>query len=259
MAEAEDDKDPGTIGTFRHLREWLSLFAMAALVFFSIRWFLFEPFRIPSESMLPTLEVGDMVVVSKFSYGYSDFSFDMDLPSMPDQRLFGAEPRRGDVAVFRHPREDRNLIKRIIGLPGDTVQMIDGQLWLNGEPMPQRLLGPATNTSLSEDKAQRLSERLVGRRGAILADYEILNFAETVFDNTGRLTVPADTYFFLGDNRDNSTDSRSNTALGVVHERFLIGRAEAVLFSLNVQAHPIDGYFWAYWNPFRWDRFIKLI
>ncbi len=258
MAAADDD-NPDPARKPSRLREWVTLILMTGLVFFGIRWFLFEPFRIPSESMLPTLEVGDMVVVSKFSYGYSDFSIDIDLPFMPDTRLLGAKPRRGDIAVFRHPRDDKNLIKRIIGLPGDTVQMIDGQLWLNGEPMPQRLLGAATNTSLSVDKAQLFSERLVDRRGAALAEYQVINFADTIFDNTGRYTVPAETYFSLGDNRDNSSDSRSNAELGVVHQRFLIGRAEAVLFSLNVQAHPTDGYFWAYWNPFRWDRFIKLI
>ncbi|MAW51380.1 MAG: signal peptidase I [Geminicoccus sp.] len=241
------------------MREWLSLILVIGGLFFFVRWFLFEPFRIPSESMLPTLEVGDMVVVSKFSYGYGDFSLDFDLPFMPDNRLLGGSPKHGEIAVFRHPRSKRNLIKRIIGLPGDTVQMINGQLFLNGEPMPQKLVGAASNTSLSNKPAQLIDEQLIDRQGEVTAAYQILNFADTVFDNTPRLTIPADTYFFMGDNRDNSGDSRSNRDLGLVHKRFLIGKAEIVLFSLNIQAHPEDLYFWAYWNPFRWGRFVKIL
>lgn len=228
-------------------------------LFFAIRWLTFEPFRIPSESMLPTLEVGDMVVVSKYSYGYGDYSLDIDVPLFPDSRILGSDPRRGDIAVFRHPRDKRNLIKRIIGIPGDTVQMIDGQLFLNGEPMPQKLLGAATNTSLSNRPAQLFDEQLVNRQGEVIAQYQVINFADTVFDNTPRLTVPADSYFFMGDNRDNSADSRSSRSLGLVHKRFLIGRAEMVLFSLNIQSHPEQTYFFAYWNPFRWGRFIKFL
>ncbi|MGA0234242.1 MAG: signal peptidase I, partial [Alphaproteobacteria bacterium] len=104
------------------MRELVLLGLAIAAVFFGLRWFLFEPFRIPSESMLPTLEVGDMVVVSKFSYGYGDFSLDIDLPFLPDERVLGGEPQRGDIAVFRHPKFKRNLIKRIVGVPGDPVQ-----------------------------------------------------------------------------------------------------------------------------------------
>ena len=241
------------------LREWVTLVLVIGAVFFGLRWFLFEPFRIPSESMLPTLEVGDMVVVSKFSYGYGDFSLDVDLPFLPDDRIAGGEPQRGDIAVFRHPKFKRNLIKRIVGVPGDTVQMVDGQLFLNGEPMPQKLVGPAVNTSLSNKPAQLLDETLIDRQGRSLASYQVLNFADTVFDNTPRITVPADSYFFIGDNRDNSGDSRSNRDLGLVHKRFLIGRAEFVLFSLNIQSHPGRQYFWVYWNPFRWGRFFNLL
>lgn len=246
-------KEPGSF------RAWIVLIVIVLAFFFSMRWFAFETFRIPSESMLPTLEVGDMVVVSKFSYGFGDFSFDIDTPFMPDQRVLGGEPKRGDIAVFRHPKFKRNLIKRIIGVPGDTVQMINGELFLNGEPMPQRLVGAATNTSLSNKPAQLFDERLVDRQGDVLAAYQVLNLSDTVFDNTPRLTVPADSYFFLGDNRDNSGDSRSNRDLGLVNKRYLIGKAELVLFSLNIQAHPEDTYFWAYWNPFRWGRFLKLL
>ena len=241
------------------LRQWLMLVLTIGVLFFGVRWFLFEPFRIPSESMLPTLEVGDMVVVSKLSYGYGDFSLDVDLPFLPDDRVLGGDPKPGDVAVFRHPKFKRNLIKRIIGVPGDTVQMVNGQLFLNGEAMPQKLVGAATNTSLSNKPAQLLDETLVDRQGGTLAEYQILNFADTVFDNTPRVTIPADHFFFIGDNRDNSGDSRSNRDLGLVHKRFLIGRAEVVLFSLNVQSHPGRQYFWAYWNPFRWGRFFKFL
>ena len=241
------------------LREWVLLGLGIATIFFGLRWFLFEPFRIPSESMLPTLEVGDMVVVSKFSYGYGDFSLDIDLPFLPDERVLGGEPQRGDIAVFRHPKFKRNLIKRIVGVPGDTVQMVDGQLFLNGEPMPQKLVGPALSTSLSNKPAQLLDEVLIDRQGRSLAAYQVLNIADTVFDNTPRITVPANSYFFIGDNRDNSGDSRSNRDLGLVHKRFLIGRAEFVMFSLNIQAHPERRYFWVYWNPFRWGRFFKML
>ena len=161
MTMSEDDQASNKPSQERSaLREWLLLVLTIGALFFGVRWFVFEPFRIPSESMLPTLEVGDMVVVSKMSYGYGDFSLDMDLPFLPDDRILGGDPQPGDIAVFRHPKFKRNLIKRIIGVPGDTVQMVNGQLFLNGEPMPQKLVGAATNTSLSNKPAQLLDEHL---------------------------------------------------------------------------------------------------
>ena len=126
-----------------------------------------------------------------------------------------------------------------------------GALILNGE----RVKTEFTGEMFEEDgvRYRVLREHL----GSCV--HEVLDDPRSRIPDQGPVTVPEGRYYFLGDNRDNSSDSRSNAELGVVHQRFLIGRAEAVLFSLNVQAHPTDGYFWAYWNPFRWDRFIKLI
>lgn len=264
---------------------WALVIAMA------FRSILYQPFSIPSGSMKPTLLVGDYLFVSKFSYGYSRFSMPFS-PNLFDGRLFGALPERGDVVVFKHPQKDAcsegpiemvanlagslfgrpgrgandciDYIKRVVGLPGDTVQMIDGVLHINGQRV-----GMERTDNFSEPKGtdgeyhrvqncanypvpqggvceieQWIEELPGGRRHAIL------DLSTTQVDNTRVFTVEPDKILFMGDNRDNSIDSRF-PQVGQVPLENLIGRAEIIALSSS-------GAFWEIWD-WRFDRFFKAI
>ncbi len=232
------------------------------------RTLFFQPFWIPSESMKSTLLIGDFLFVNKMAYGYSKYSCPFALCPISG-RLFASEPERGDVVVFRHPVNGSDMIKRLIGLPGDTVQMKDGILYLNGEMVPQdpngifeevmEPQGPMGTRPRCENGAvgdgamcqkSRSIETLPGGR-----THEVLNIgmAEGVPDNTGIFTVPEGHYFFMGDNRDNSADSRYDQkagGVGMVPAEFLIGRADRIMFS---SAGSRMWYFWTW----RSDRFFK--
>ncbi len=193
-----------------------------------------QPFIVPSGSMEPTLLVGDELVASKFAYGYSKFSSPIGL--MPDfaGRFLGWAPRRGDVVVFRLPRDPTQIyVKRLIGLPGDRVQMRRGELYLNGAKVPHR---PAGRARLDEDGRTVAYARAIetlpdGREHAILT-----LGADLPLNDTPEFVVPAGSYFMMGDNRDNSLDSRvpaSAGGVGFVPAENLVGRAELVLFSIN--------------------------
>ena len=195
-----------------------------------IRTFLFQPFSIPSGSMQDTLLVGDFLFVSKYSYGYSRYS----LPFSPDifggGRVFGSEPARGDVAVFKWPRDNTtDYIKRVIGLPGDRVQMIDGVLHINGEPVEMELIEGDPD---SASRSRRLVYRETLPNGV---SYEIIDSYENgPLDDTGEFVVPEGHYFMMGDNRDGSSDSRDPTSgVGFVPFENLIGRAEIIFFSVT--------------------------
>lgn len=224
---------------------FLLLFFLLALAFRSA---IVMPRSIPSESMMPGLLPGDYVLVAKWPYGWSRFSLPL-APAAPHGRLFGRPPARGDVVVFRAPPENRrDFIKRVIGLPGDTVQMRRGVLWLNGRAVPRAriadlVLPVVANTAcdtiaasrygLSRDgqtcRFPRWRETLPGGRR-----YTVLDQGRTAQDDTPRVTVPAGRYLLLGDNRDMSEDSRFATAdggIGLVPAENLEGRAEAIFFS----------------------------
>ena len=221
----------------------------ALLIALIIRTFAFEPFNIPSSSMVPTLLVGDFLFVSKFSYGYgSQGTFLGYLPV--SGRIGGSEPHRGDVVVFKLPRDPSvDYIKRLIGLPGDTVQMRQGILYLNGTPVERdRLENPIPDTDGARpegvtDYLEHLPQgpvHVIRKKG----DDEPL-------DNTGVYTVPPHHYFFMGDNRDNSLDSRT-TNVGFVPEENLVGKAEFLFFSISEHTH-----FWEFWTwpwTVRWHR-----
>ena len=203
--------------------------AAAALVALTVRTFVFQPFNTPSRSMEPTLLQGDYFFANKFAYGYSRFSLPF-APRLFAGRLFAAEPKRGDVVVFALPRDPQTVyVKRIIGLPGDRVQLVAGRLYINGEVVPRKALTVAT----AEGDVPTYEETLPGGV-AHLIEEEYGDAA--VLDNTEVFEVPAGSYFVLGDNRDNSLDSRvspEKKGIGYVPFENLIGRAAWIFFSLS--------------------------
>jgi signal peptidase I len=226
----------------------------AGLIALGIRTFLVEPFNIPSGSMIPTLLVGDFLFVSKYSYGYSRFSFPLS-PPLFNGRIFGSIPNRGDVAVFKLPRDtSTDYIKRIVGLPGDTIQMRGGQLFINGTQVKRVSAGDyiATGDGPPMD-LRKYTETLPGKDGAPGLSHPILKADDNgPLDNTQEYHVPQGYVFAMGDNRDNSLDSRVLNAVGFVPIENLVGRAEFIFFS-------VDGTdpWWEVWQwPFeiRWTR-----
>ena len=239
---------------------YLRFVALLVLAVLAFRSFLFTPFTIPSESMLPGLIKGDYLVAAKWPYGYSRWSLPFDAPLI-EGTIFARLPQRGDIAIFRHPVDGTEYIKRVIGLPGDTVAMRGGALILNGGPVATRrfadfVLPVSPNTSCAWGAAQergpagepvcryaRFAETLPGGRS-----YLVLDFGRTPQDDFGPVTVPAGHVFMLGDNRDNSQDSRfaarAGGGIGLVPTSRLAGRAEIVLFSTDGSAR--------WWNPISW-------
>ena len=244
----------------------------AVLIAVGVRTVLFEPFNIPSGSMIPTLLVGDYLFVSKYSYGYSKYSMPLS-PPLFHGRIFGSMPHRGDVAVFKFPRDNAtDYIKRIVGLPGDRLQMKQGVLHINGEAA---LRTPQTNFIYKEggirEELRRYQETLPGgvkhdilketdgRENARRPDFDPTKEFDP--NNTPEYVVPADHVFAMGDNRDKSSDSRFMTYSGVgfVPVENLVGRAEILFFS--IESDPHDAW-WAFWEwPFkiRWSRILKPI
>ena len=228
------------------------VYAIAIALF--VRTFAYEPFNIPSGSMKPTLLVGDYLFVSKFAYGYSKYSLPLSLPLFSG-RLFGALPERGDVAVFKLPSDNKtDYIKRIVGLPGDRLQVMDGILHINGEAAEVEPIGRFVDTMDGRQIAVPLYlETLPGSD----ISHEILDLTERGrLDNTGVFEVPPDHVFAMGDNRDNSLDSRT-TAVGFIPVENLIGRAEIIMFSVDGSARIWEPWKWPW--AIRYDRIFKLI
>ena len=215
---------------------------IAGLIAISFRSVIAEPFNIPSGSMIPTLLVGDYLFVSKFSYGYSRHSFPFSAAPISN-RVMASTPERGDVAVFRLPSNvSVDYIKRVVGLPGDRIQVKRGILHINGQAVERRLVGNGNITSgQSSLVTQRYEEVFPDGHRHIIQEVS----DNQIFDNTPEFTVPDGHYFMMGDNRDNSRDSRSSSVGFVPFENF-IGRAVFLFFS-----HGGDTRFWEIWKwPF---------
>jgi len=226
----------------------------ALIIALVIRTFLFQPFNIPSGSMIPTLLVGDYLFVSKYSYGYTHYSLPFSPPLFPG-RIFGGEVHRGDVVVFRLPKDDSiDYIKRVVGLPGDRIQVIDGVLTINGQPVKRERIGDyVTDDDGVVQRVKRYRETLPNG-----VSYTTLDLTDNGFyDNTAVYSVPAGDYFMMGDNRDNSTDSRVLSQVGYVPYENIIGKAQIIFFSIGGGAHAWEVWRWP-WTV-RWDRLFKLV
>ena len=250
----------------------------ALLIAFVLRVVLFQPFTIPSESMEPTLLKGDYIIVSKWAYGWSRHSIPFS-PPLGHGRLFGREPRRGDIIVFKLPRNPaEDYIKRVIGLPGDRIQVVHGQVVLNGRPIPHAPAGQGIEqTAFTSFPVAQLRETLPSGKTYLTYSYG----QDGPADNTGVYTVPKNCYFMMGDNRDNSVDSRfdpgdvpaGEAACGWNHDvdRFispdlgvgflpaedLEGRADIILFSWRPGVSLFEP--WTWLTDARWGRFVHLL
>lgn len=200
-----------------------------------------QPFTIPSSSMEPGLRTGDYILASKYPYGWSAASLPFSVPLGGD-RLFGRTPRRGDVVLFRLPRDPRQMfIKRVIGTPGDRVQMIDGIVHLNGRPLPQVRLGSTVDADAPHRRVERVRETLPGR-----PPYELYDGGRGLGDDTGVFQVPPGALLVIGDNRDNSLDSRwpAEIGVGLAPLRNVVGRGEWIVLSWPPGSSPFKPWTW---------------
>jgi signal peptidase I len=229
----------------------------AGLIALAVRSLLFEPFNIPSGSMIPTLQVGDYVFVSKFSYGYSRFSLPLS-PDLFSGRIFGSLPHRGDVAVFKLPTDTSiDYIKRIVGLPGDRIQMKGGHLFINGTEVPRTSDGDYLATGDGPPTEYlRYIETLPPTGHERPVRHFILKASDNgPLDNTQEYVVPPGCVFAMGDNRDDSLDSRVLDHVGYIPVENLVGHAEFIFFSFDAE-HP----WWEFWYwplEVRWGRLLK--
>jgi len=227
----------------------------ALIIAIIIRSLLIQPFYIPSSSMEPNLLVGDRLFVTKYSYGYSKHSFPFS-PPLFQGRIFFSEPQRGDVVVFKTPADNRtDYIKRLIGLPGDQIQFIDSNLYLN-------------NSEILKSRISKKDKIYCGKKIIDVFTFEELlpngqkyitvYLKDHTFQNSDIFEVPSDHYFFLGDNRDCSKDSRFLTSVGYVHKDNLVGEARFIFFSSDKSIGSVF-YFWKWNKSIRFDRFFKRI
>ena len=248
-----DDK-PASAGS--EMLEIIKTVVFALLIAMVLRILIFQPFTIPSASMEPNLYEGDYIVVSKWSYGYSKFSsgLPINLP-LGDKRVFGRAPNRGDIVVFKLPRDDKtDYIKRVVGLPGDRVQMVDNVLNINGQPVDNAVVrATEVNDVFGSRSANIVRETFADGRSFNTQDFGPLGEV----DNTDVYEVPAGHYFMMGDNRDNSVDSRYSeaTGVGLVPDENLVGKAQIIMFSWEPGASLFNPVSW--FSKVRFSRFFN--
>ncbi len=243
-------------GLWASIKESTKVGVQALLIALVVRTLLFQPFNIPSGSLIPTLLIGDYLFVSKYSLGYSRYSLPFG-PPVFNGRIWGAEPKRGDIVVFKLPKDNStDYIKRVIGLPGDRIQVIEGVLNINGQAVKRTRIadyettdafGQATKVpQYDETLPNGVTHRVIERDGD-----------RGFWDNTDVYTVPQSNFFMMGDNRDNSTDSRDLSSVGYVPFENLVGRAEIIFFSIDEGASA-----WRIWEwpwTVRWNRLFTTI
>jgi signal peptidase I len=220
--------------------ETISVIVQALLLALVIRTFFFQPFSIPSGSMRPTLLEGDYLFVTKWAYGYSKNSLPFS-PPIFSGRIWGGEPTRGDVVVFKFPpNPSLDYIKRVVGLPGDRIQMRGGQLFINDVAVPREKVGEINNPDITEvDRPVEVWRETLPNG----VSYDTLDLTRNgIGDDTREFVVPAGHYFMMGDNRDNSSDSRFS--VGFVPAENLIGRANIIFFSIAGGASPLEIWKW---------------
>jgi len=253
----QPDKVENVSQTEDGFKELIRTLVIALAIALTIRTFAFEPFNIPSSSMVPTLLIGDFLFVSKISYGYGGVGTFWGLSPMKG-RVLGDEPHRGDVVVFKWPGDNStDYIKRLIGLPGDTIQMRQGELYINGVPVDRdKLEAPVSGNLFPGTTASTIDyiEHLPGGVDHIIRK----KGNDNPLDNTPVFVVPPHHYFFMGDNRDESSDSRDPRGrVGYVPEENLVGKAEFLFFSLGDNTA-----FWEVWkwpSEVRWNRIFSKI
>jgi len=281
MTEAADTETPDDkAGAVKEFIEIVKTVAYALAIALVLRVLLFQPFTIPSASMEPNLYQGDYIIVSKYSYGWSKHSIPFS-PPLFDGRILGKTPTRGDIIVFKLPRDPNvDYIKRLIGLPGDKVQVRGGVVYINGKALPRKEMPSAlVDTGYGTIRAGRFEETNPEGRKYATQDYG----PDSDADNTGVYTVPAGCYFFMGDNRDNSLDSRFDPGVsafktgpgtckwdyandqyigmqegvGFVPAENLVGRAQLILLSWNADAHLFKP--WTWFTEARPSRFFRVL
>ena len=235
--------------------ENLKTLIYALIIAVIIRSLFIQPFYIPSSSMEPNLLVGDRLFVTKYSYGYSKHSFPFSPPIFKG-RIFFEKPQRGDVVVFKTPADNRtDYIKRLIGLPGDEIRFIDSNLYLNNSEIIKSKISSSDVIFCGKKKLDVFTfEELLPNNKKYTSVY-LKNFS---FQNSDSFIVPKDHYFFLGDNRDCSKDSRFLTSVGYVHKNNLVGKARFIFFSSDKNIGSIFA-FWKWNKSIRFDRFFKKI
>jgi len=254
----KDDEEGDGGSAASETLEIVKTVVVALAIAFVLRVLLFQPFTIPSASMEPNLYEGDYIVVSKWAYGYSKFSsgLPINLP-LGDDRLFGRAPNRGDIVVFKLPRDDKtDYIKRVIGLPGDQIQMIQNKLYINGQPVQDVVVSAGeVNDIFGPRPVTEVRETLPNGKTFMTQDFG----PGGDLDDTPVYEVPAGHYFMMGDNRDNSIDSRvqESAGVGLVPDENLVGKAEIIMFSWEPGA--------SLFNPVSWfanvrpSRFFRVL
>ena len=271
--KTEDTNAPAQAGEEKQ-ESWGSfgLFLLKLVLVVAIfRSFIFSPFSIPSESMLPRLWNGDYLLASKWSYGYNRYSLPFEMPLIPG-RIFASQPERGDVVIFKHPIDGIDYIKRVIALPGDTVEVRSGVVILNGKPLPRERVGdfviPLSPNTRCHDLARpttlpdgspacqyvQFKETLPSGKS-----YDVLDFGVGYADNYDAVIVPEGRMFVMGDNRDNSQDSRfpatAGGGVGLVPQEKLVGKASVMMWSTDGSAEWVLP--WTWFTAARWQRMFE--